>query len=559
MQWFPKTIEAGRLKWLFLFRMITCTFLTGTIILIFVNGRVPTFQHYWSTAVVIVVISSYALAVVYYQLAPMFFGSGLQILIQMFADTIMASILIILTGGVDSAIAFTLIIVVVNSSFLGGFKISFIAATLSALAWSGIVDLHYYGYLPGLPPLGASMSSSELALTILVNSGATYLVAILGGYLSSQLDISSRALETSLASFDRLSELNDSIIQSIDTALITLDMRGLILSINRAGRQMLKLTYDEVRGRSWRLFFPELNDSSFLDALRRRSAEGLTFKHIRAADQAELVLEIGLMDLVDKANESWGQLLVAQDRTALSRMQAEIKRNEHLAALGELAAALAHEVRTPLAAMSGSWNMMSNQNISEEDRKHLIVIIGREMDRLSGLVDDFLAYARPSSGDPQPIDLNQLINDQLHVFRSWKGDEVAIDRELREIPLVYFDYGKLTQVVFNLLQNAIEAAEPTRALKLAVATQLSQERPGYATLMVQDNGRGIPEDKLRNIFLPFFTTKPNGTGLGLATVWRIVQKGNGFIQVASRQGVGATFTVSLPLARKGERGDASEV
>jgi two-component system sensor histidine kinase PilS (NtrC family) len=456
-----------------------------------------------------------------------------------------------LTGGVESNIAFALIIVVVNSSFLGGFKISFIAATISGLAWAGVVDLHYYGYLPGLTPLGVSMSSSELALTILVNSGATYLVAILGGYLSSQLDLSSQALETSQASFDRLSELNDSIIQSIDAALITMDMRGRILSINRAGRQMLQVAYDDVRGRAWSQFFPELADSYLFDGRASRPAEKVTVKHIRPGDQKELILEISVMDLVDKDNESWGQLLVAMDRTDINLMQAEVKRSEHLAVVGELAAGLAHEIRTPLASMSGSWNMMNNQNISEEDREHLIVIIGREMDRLSVLVNDFLAYARPTSGKPQPIDLNQLINDQLHVFRSWKGAEVVIARELGEIPKVFFDYGQLTQVIFNLLQNAIEAADPARTLQMVVSTGI--ERPGYVSLSIRDNGRGIPDDKMKNIFQPFFTTKPNGTGLGLATVWGLIRKGNGFIRVASDHNSGTVFTINLPMANEGKK------
>ncbi|MDR1871151.1 MAG: PAS domain-containing protein [Deltaproteobacteria bacterium] len=551
MRWFPKTIEAGRLKWLFLFRLITGAFVTATIILIFINGRIPVSLQYWSNAVVIVVIATFGLAVVYYQLLPMVLGTGGQIVTQMLSDTLLASILIILTGGVESAIAFLLVIVVVNSSFLGGLRISFIAATISALAWAGIVDLHYYGYLPGLQPLAESISSTELALTILVNSGATYLVAILGGYLSSQLDISSQALETSQASFDRLSELNDSIIQSIDTALITMDKDGRILSINRAGRRILKLTFEQVRGQNWRKFFPELEGVILGESVKDLLTEGLSFKHVRTADQVELVLEINVMDLVDKENESWGQLLVAQDRTAISLMQAEVKRSEHLAAVGELAAGLAHEIRTPLAAMSGSWNMINNPNLEEADRNHLFVIIGREMDRLSTLVNDFLAYARPSSGNPQAIDLNQLINDQLHVFRSWKGQEVSITRLLDKIPRVFFDYGKLTQVLFNLLQNAIEAASPERPLQLVVATSISSERPGYVTLSVKDNGRGVPPDKLNNIFQPFFTTKPKGTGLGLATVWRIIRKGDGYIRVDSDERTGTVFTVTLPMASGG--------
>jgi two-component system sensor histidine kinase PilS (NtrC family) len=516
--------------------------------LIYITGRVPAFLEYWSNAVVIAIIASYGLSAVYYQLMPLFFGTAVQILAQIIGDTIMATVLIVLTGGVESAIAFVLIIVVINSAFLGGFRISLIGATLASLSWCLIVDLHYYGYLPGMPALGEKMAVTELALTILVNCGASYLVAILGGYLSSQLDISSQALVKTQDTVDRLFELNESIIESIDAALITMDKDGRILSVNKSGTEILKVAVEAVRGRSWLSVFPEL-DGIVLEKGRFSSlSKGLTFTHVRPADREKLVLEISINDLVDNNNESWGRLLVLQDRTALSQMQAEVKRSEHLASLGELAAGLAHEIRTPLAAMSGSWNMINTQNLSEADQKQLIVIIGREMDRLGTLVNDFLAYARPQVGKPQAIDLNLLINDQLHVFHSWKGEEVSIAKQLTSIPKIYFDYGQLTQVLFNLLQNAVEAAFPDQTLEMVVSTQLTADRPGYVTLSVKDNGRGIPEDKLKKIFEPFFSTKPKGTGLGLATVWGIIRKGRGFIRVTSDLKEGTVFTINLPIA-----------
>jgi two-component system sensor histidine kinase PilS (NtrC family) len=530
--------------------MISNTFLLGAITLIYINGRVPIYLEFWSNVVAIAVIASFGFAVVYYQLMPMILGPGVQISLQMLGDTVLASILTILTGGVESSIAFLLVVVVVNSSFLGGFKVAFIAASVSSLAWAGIVDLHYYGYLPGLKPLGETISSSELALTILVNSSAAYLVAILGGYLSSQLAISSQALQTSQASYYRLSELNDSIIKSIDTGLITLDKLGRVQSINRVGSEILQIPPELAQYRAWSRLFPELAESNLFESKKYNPSDRLTFKHIRPTDQKELILEINVMDLVDKENESWGRLVAIQDRTAISQMQAEIKRNEHMAALGEMSAGLAHEIRTPLASLTGSWNMINNPSLSDDDRQRLLKIIGREMDRLDTLVNDFLAYARPTIGAPQPIDLNQLINDQLHVFRSWKGEEVSIAKDLELIPKVFFDYGQLTQVIFNLLQNAIEAAAPDRPLKMVVSTKLAQKPGDYVTLTIMDNGQGIPEDKIKNIFQPFYSTKPKGTGLGLATVWGLIHKGKGQIWVSSDQKNGTIFTLNLPVARE---------
>jgi two-component system sensor histidine kinase PilS (NtrC family) len=550
MLWFPKTIEKSRQKWLFAFRLITNIFLTITIILIHINGRTPAFLGYWSNAIVLAMIMSFGLAVAHYKIWPSFLGPGPQIIIQMASDILWATVLIVLTGGCESAIVFLFIIVVINSAFLGGLKISFIAATLSTGAWAAIVDMHYYGYLPGLPPLAESINASELALNIMVNTGASYLVAILGGHLSSQLDISSQALVSSQISLDRLSELNENIIHSIDSGLITTDNADRILSINQAGRDILRVSSGEVIGRPWRFFFPELEHLERIPSKRGHSGdslEGLRFRHVRQVDQAELVIELNIMSLVDEDNEAWGRLLVLKDRTAMSQMEAEIKRSEHMAAMGELAAGLAHEIRTPLASMTGSWHMLNDQSqLASEDKSRLMLIIGREMERLDLLVNDFLSFARPPAGTPQPINLNELVDDQIRVLGSSRSEEAEFVLNLDPIPQVYFDKGQLTQVIWNLMQNAIEAALPGKKLRMEIRTAMSELRPGCVAMTITDNGRGIPEEHVKHIFEPFYTTKPHGTGLGLSTVWGIIQKGNGHISVRSSPGHETSFTLTLP-------------
>ncbi|MDR1110433.1 MAG: PAS domain-containing protein [Deltaproteobacteria bacterium] len=553
MMWLPQSIELSRQRWLFVLRLLVSTFLSLTITLLYINGRAPAIFGFWIRSIVAVLIVSYLLAFFHFFVLPRLLKPGHQIIVQMFCDTLQASTVIVLTGGFDSTLNFIFIVVVINSAFLGGLRISFIAATLSAMAWAGILDLHFYGYLPGLPPLGDYMGPTELALNILVNTGASYLVAVLSGHLSTQLDLSSRALFSSQTSLDRLSELNENIIQSIDSGLITTDNQGRVLSINLAGRELLKVSPSAAIGLPWRVLFPELDgqpgsvfhgDSEELF----HQIKSLRLRHVRPADRAELDIELSILTLRDANNEGWGRLLVIKDQTALIQMEGEIKRSEHMAAVGQLAAGLAHEIRTPLASMTGSWHMILSNSVRPEDQNRLMNIIGREMNRLEELVGDFLSFAKPTAGNPQPIDLNSLIEDQVHIFSSWKGEEANLEARLSDIPRVLFDYGQLSQVVFNLIQNAMEAAVDTRQPHVIVETAQEPRRPGYVSVAISDNGGGISEDNIKRIFEPFFTTKSKGNGLGLAMVWGIIMRGNGNISVRSAPGTMTTFTVLLPVA-----------
>ncbi|MDR1165315.1 MAG: PAS domain-containing protein [Deltaproteobacteria bacterium] len=551
MDWFPGKIEKSRQKWLFGFRLLTNIFLTVIIVLIHLTGRTPDFLGYWSNVITIAMVMSFGFALAHYLVWPRFLGPAWQIAIQVLTDILWAFVLIIITGGCESALVFLFIIAVFNSAFLGGIKVAFVAATLATGAWAAIVDMHYYGYLPGLPPLGEFVSSSDLAVNILVNTGASYMVAILGGHLSSQLNLSSQALVSSQTTLDRLHELNESVVHSIDSGLITMDSLDRILSINQAAREILRLSAGEVLGRPWRFFFPELAHLERIPLKRPHlhgGAEGLRFVHRRPIDKVEVILELNMLALVDEDNERWGSLMVLKDLSAISQLEAENKKNEHLAAIGELAAGLAHEIRTPLASLKGSWELILSQNLRGEDQTRLTRIIGREMNRLDNLVNDFLSFARPPTGHPQALRLRELLEGQTQILKSWKRDEAEINLAPGADPLVFFDEGQLSQIVWNLLQNAIEAADPQRTLVIDIAIQASRV-PGYVDLSIRDNGKGIAEEHVKRVFEPFYTTKPQGTGLGLATAWGMLKKGTGNITVSSTPGAFTVFTLTLPLAQ----------
>ncbi|MGL4208810.1 MAG: two-component system sensor histidine kinase NtrB, partial [Candidatus Adiutrix sp.] len=369
------------------------------------------------------------------------------------------------------------------------------------------------------------------------------------GHLSNQLFISHEALATSQDSLERLSDLNESIIQSIDAGLLTTDTNGLILSINKACLHILGHKHKDIIGRPWQMFLPQLEHiipPSPRKRLIKMETGGLRFDYLRKSDKENLVLELDVLALIDKDSNAWGRLFVLKNQTMISQMEEEIKKAEHLAALGELAAGMAHEVRTPLASMTGAWQMLCEHSMSPNDENRLMVIIGREMERLEKLVNDFLSFARPMGGSPEPLDLTTIINDELKLFKHARQEKVTVINQLKSTPPIWFDRDQLIQVIWNMLNNAIEAGEPHQEIKIIVTNEVDPLCPNHVVMRITDYGPGIARENLEKIFEPFFTTKTTGSGLGLATINRIIHDGGGFIKVTSSYKEGTTFSVFLP-------------
>jgi len=548
-------------RWLMILRLVISTFLLITLIIIKTHGNVQDVYLQWFEPGLAALALYYLLAVIYYH----FPGRGRRTAAfhqwtQILADLALAICLTMITGGGDSPLSFLFIIAIINGAFLGGIRTALVVATFSAALWGGIISLQDSGRLAlWLPELGLNVGQTQstyVALSgrlvrILINTGACYLVAFLSGHLAGQLFISRRALVRSQAHLDRLAELNENIIQSIDSGLITMDQSGLILSVNRAGLEIMGLSPPELVGRPWQLFFPQLEHilpRSPRDRPALFDAGGLRFEYPRASDGRELTLELNVLALKDTSGGVWGRLFVLKDLTSLSQMEEAVHKAENLAALGELAAGLAHELRTPLTSMTGAWHMLSEQNNEPEDQQRLISIIGREMERLAKLTNDFLSFARPARSTPRPFDLNALVTDQLRVFVTSIPEKVRVDSRLATIPPAYFDQDQFSQVLWNLLSNAVEAGDQAERLQITVETDLDPTWPDHVVLRVCDDGPGIPHENLTKMFEPFFTTKSTGNGLGLATVSRILHEGHGHITVSSVHRGLTTFTILLPRA-----------
>jgi two-component system sensor histidine kinase PilS (NtrC family) len=290
----------------------------------------------------------------------------------------------------------------------------------------------------------------------------------------------------------------------------------------------------------------------------------------RAQDQTLRHLGIGTYVLRDGEARAEGHVVIFQDVTDVVEMETNLRQSERLAAIGELSASIAHEIRNPLAAISGSIEMLQGERAGQEesvDSAHLMNIALREVDRLDHLISDFLRYARPGPLNPETVQLRGIITDVIKMFDASQSDAIKIDLAVEDGLAVFADAGQLRQVLWNLVLNAAEAMPDGGQLRVSARTLTGRDSqegsPGgrrgqegeegkarWLEIAIADEGSGIPQSKLDRIFDPFFTTKQTGSGLGLATVHRIVENHGGIVRLESKLGVGTT--VRIRLSQTGE-------
>ncbi|MEJ2476657.1 MAG: ATP-binding protein [Desulfobacterales bacterium] len=232
-----------------------------------------------------------------------------------------------------------------------------------------------------------------------------------------------------------------------------------------------------------------------------------------------------------------------KSRKELWAMEDQVRRVEKMAAVGEMAAGLAHEIKNPLASMTGSIQILRDGVHLDPDHARLMHIVLREADRLSSLVNNFLLFARPPAGKIERIELDKAVAETVELFErdaSCRG-RISIQKDFKTGLFVDMDQVHLRQVLWNLLLNASEAINGSGT----IAIRLYPTKPHRACIEVTDDGCGMSNDTIKSIFDPFFTTKPNGTGLGLSIVHSIIESYDSRLEVGSRQGDGTTFSFRL--------------
>ena len=529
-----------RLVWVTLLRLAVVTVLLGaTTVLTFTERETLTgpVQSWIYTLTALVYLVS-----LFYLVSLRHGGTGLIRTVawaQVVGDVAMAAFLVWLTGGNESIFAFLFTLAVINASILLYRQGALIIAGLSGLAYAGVTLALQMRWVPPAAPYltPLQLPLARLVFAIAINSGAFVLVALLASWLAEQARRTGERLTRAEAGFAALSARHEQIVESVASGILTLDSSGRITFVNRAGASVLGRARTELIGRPLREVVPELWEAIEAGGGRGSGPRGEV--KVRGGD-GERYLGFNVSPL----GPSEGLVVVFQDLTAMREMEALVRRNERLAALGVVAAGLAHEIRNPLASMSGSIELLRASLPERAEEARLMSIVLRETERLNRLISDFLLFARPAPPKFQPVDLKGAVARTLEVFRN---DPVARQLEIdAQVPgglVVRCDEEQLRQILLNLLLNAGQAMEGRGRVTLS-----AEVKGGEAHLLVTDDGPGMDAETARRIFDPFFTTRSEGTGLGLSTVHRLVEGQGGRISVQTAEGAGTTFVVTLPLA-----------
>jgi two-component system sensor histidine kinase PilS (NtrC family) len=391
--------------------------------------------------------------------------------------------------------------------------------------------------------LRPEIKGEVLFLAVGLNNLGFFSVAFLSGYLSEQLSFMGIELTASRKDIKELRDLNDLIVQNVTSGLMTVDLHGQILQYNRAAEQILDRPYTMV-GFNINDIFP-----GFLEkiSLPRNEAPSIVDRfevmHSSARDD-RLVLGFSV-SILQRDFMATGYILIFQDLTQIKRLEKAMRRSEKLAAVGQLAAGIAHEIRNPLAGISGSLQLLRSTRHDEGSEEYRLMSIAlREIDRLNHLITEFLDFVKPEGNADEPVNINDVVREVLEMAQHNKnfrpGVKVLTKFETDRLILGHRD--KLKQVLYNLVINAYQALDKAESPVFEIESKFVR---GLVVLVVKDNGSGMSESTMKRVFEPFHTTKPKGTGLGLATVHKILENHDARIFVESELGKGAEFTIEF--------------
>ena len=448
---------------------------------------------------------------------------------QVAGDVIIATALVVVTGGVESPFTFTYSLAVVGAAVVVHRTGAAITSGICAASYTALLVLGESGAL-GIPALSMGRATYLLAS----NYVALLLIAVLSGYLSGQLRSQQGQIKAREADLKRLSTLHGQILSSVPSGLITCDAEGRVTFVNPSAANILSLAPESA--------LPVHLESLIPGALH---GGGSSSRKEVVVTTAAGVRTLG-MSVTELEGSTGAHLIVFQDLTELRRIEEGLKRADRLAALGALAAQLAHEIRNPLASMRGAAQLIAQDASEDPTSARLTNILVRESDRLSKLVEEFLRFARPPAPAKRVLDLSALVNETVEMLRSDPLSK-GVTLETQLVPIhAAVDADQIRQVLINLVRNAMQAVEGAGTVKVS----LGQAEEGPA-ITVWDSKGGIPTANLPRLFEPFFTTRQGGTGLGLATAHSIIRAHGGDIWVESSPATGTQFVVALGSGASG--------
>jgi two-component system, NtrC family, sensor histidine kinase PilS len=468
---------------------------------------------------------------------------ALQLYLQIAVDLGTATVLVAHTRGSESPFVSFYLLIIIYCGLTLGRNGGLIGASLSTILHAGVIALSRLGWitLSGMPS-----ELNTLTFTISLHALGFFSVAFLGADLSRRLHVIQQELEQKIDSLEQLQRLTEHIVSSIRSGLITTDLSGNIILFNRAAQELTEKLRSEALNRPIRSVIGEGLWSKVDGADLFQDPRPLRHEEwIALPSGAQRFLGYSVSPLMTHERKLIGYIVSFQDLTDIKRLEEEIRLKDRMAAVGQMAAGIAHEIRNPLAAMRGSVEILhSHLNLPPADERLLDIMI-RESDRLNKFVEEFLAFAKPSRCVRKPLDLVALLHDSVTLLKNSPEvrDKHAVELRLvdPQIPMVG-DADKLKQVFWNLSQNALRAMPAGGSL--IIAARATADRGGE--VVFQDSGGGMTEEEKAHLFQPFHSGFAGGTGLGLSIIFQIVEEHLGKIHFDSEKGRGTTVSLTFP-------------
>ncbi len=543
----PDLSGSKKIKILLAFRISLVTILLGILILFdftWPDNSVPlSYSLYLYIALV------YLITIIYTVLLYKKVNQQRFIFVQLAIDVILISILLLLTGGFYSLFFPLYYFIILGSSLFLERQKNLALLLLCCLLYPAVIICHFLPPASDILalPLLAANARGTFASALFLRLASFLIFAFILRLITREHQKTREALKQKESDLAEIKRISDHIVQSIDSGLLTIDNHMTIISLNKAGEQLLGRSLSSVLKRPLAVLLPDLPELQEGKTLLRHE---LDYRHPAGR---RLTLGYSITDLENETGEQLGKIVVFQDLTELKKIEQQLKIADRLAVLGRLSASMAHEIRNPMAAIRGSVEMLQSE-LTLEDPTHakLMQIILRESDRLNRLISDFLSFARQDSREQKTINLPAMLKDIIFLFRNQFPRICFAEIFESEEQLVSGNPDQIKQVFWNLYKNAIEAVGEHGSIKL---NSIVKKNPaGYGKnsepvieIIIEDDGPGIPDEVAGNIFEPFFTTKKEGTGLGLFIVFQLLKLNGGTISIHNLEpGPGARTVVTLP-------------
>ncbi len=542
-----------KLLWVIAGRAAAITIVLGsaTLAQIRTPGAIPVDPFFLLIAV------TYALTVVYVSTIKFAERHPWLVDLQFAIDAVIVSAVVHMTGGITSYLTSLYVLPIIAAGALQYVRGAITVSVLSALLFGALVVAQYAGpYGPfvawsvnpeaAVPPLRVAL------FTLGLNLFGFFAVAILGGYLAESARRADARLKQASTRIADLEAFNAHVIDSLTSGLLTTDPAGQVISCNRAGEQIAGVSHADALGADARELLQMTED------WRAALARGLPEGRVLRADYGYQTgdgrhIELGAsMTVLATPNGPAGYIFTFQDVTEHRKREREARVQQRLAAVGEMAAGIAHEIRNPLASMSGSIQVLRDELPLNPEQEQLMDIVLRESERLNDTIKNFLAYARPQRNTLHPLDLRRIVEETAVLLRNSQeyADRHQIDVDVPSQDVSFMgDEAQMRQIVWNLATNGLRAMPSGGTLTLSVASEPPTGAAGSeptSIIRVHDEGLGIPAEEIDRVFQPFRGAFSRGSGLGLSIVHRIVSDYAGRIDVSSVPGRGTTVEVRLP-------------